>query len=275
MSLVQARRFEVPMRAVIIACLVAVLGACANTPEDLSTKTAAELYADAQRSVRNGNWDVAVKSLRRVQARFPFDPYALQAHLDLISVHLQQRDAEQVVLEADRFIKENPRHPRVDYAYYMRGLAYFPPAPFVMNGWFNIDEAGYDVTPAARSFQYFRRLVETHPASAYVADARARMVWLQNLLARHELHVAKWYMRRGAFLAAAQRAADLLREYPESASQAGALELMVLAYGKLGLTQLADDAQRVLELNFPGHRKTLEYKPRNERWHDWLRDIFS
>ncbi len=275
MTLVQARRFEVPMRAVIIACLVAVLGACASSPEDQSGKTAAELYADAQRSVRNGNWDIAVKSLRRVQARFPFDPYALQAHLDLISVHLQQHDAEQVVLEADRFVKENPRHPRVDYAYYMRGLAYFPPEPFVMNDWFNVDQAGFDVTPAARSFQYFRRLIEAYPASEYTPDARARMVWLQNLLARHEMHVAKWYMRRGAFLAAAQRATDMLRNFPESASQAEALELMILAYDKLGLTQLADDAQQVLDLNYPGHKKSLKYKPRNERWSDWLKDIFS
>lgn len=237
--------------------------------------SAAELYADAQRSVRSGNWVVAIKGLRRVQARFPFDPYALQAHLDLISVHLQQRDAEQVVLEADRFIKENPRNARVDYAFYMRGLAYFPPEPFVMNDWFNLDEAGFDVTPAARSFQYFRRLIETYPASQYTPDARARMVWLQNLLARHELHVAKWYMRRGAFLAAAQRATDLLRDYPESASQAQALELMVLAYRHLGLTQLADDAQKVLDLNFPDHEPSLRYQPRNERWVDWLKDIFS
>ena len=275
MSLVQSRRFEAPMRAVIIACLIAVLGACASTPEDYAGKTAAELYADAQRSVRNGNWEVAVKSLRRVQARFPFDPYALQAHLDLINVHQQQRDPEQVVAEADRFIKENPRHARVDYAYYMRGLAYFPPEPFVMNDWFSVDQAGFDVTPAAKSFQYFRRLVETYPNSDYAPDARARMVWLQNLLSRHELHVAKWYMRRGAFLAAAQRATDLLRDYPQSDSQAEALEMMVLAYRLLGLTQLADDAQKVLDLNFPGHQKTLEYQPRNERWIDWIKDIFS
>ena len=270
MSLVQARRFGIPIRAVIIAWLIAVLGACANTPEDQSGLTAAELYAEAQRSVRNGNWDIAIKSLRRVQARYPFDPYALQAHLDLISVHQQQHDAEQVVLEADRFIKENPRHPRVDYAFYMRGLSYYPREPFVMNDWFGIDQAGFDVSPAAKSFQYFRRLVETYPASEYTPDARARLVWLQNLLSRHQLHVAKWYMRRGAFLAAAQRATDLLRDFPESSSQAEALELMVLAYDKLGLTQLAQDAQRVLDLNFPGHQNSLEYKPRNERWSDWL-----
>lgn len=275
MSLVQARRYGIPIRAVIIAWLVAVLGACASTPVDQSTMTAAELYAEAQRSVQNGNWDIAIKGLRRVQARFPFDPYALQAHLDLISVHRQQRDAEQVVLEADRFIKENPRHPRVDYAYYMKGLAYFPDTPFLLNDWLGLDQASYDVTPAAKSFQHFRRLVEAHPTSEYAPDARARMVWLQNLLSRHQLHVAKWYMRRGAFLAAAQRASDLIRDFPQSASQAEALEVMVLAYEKLGLPQLASDAQRVLELNFPGHQKTLEYKPRNERWSEWLKDVFT
>jgi outer membrane protein assembly factor BamD len=275
MDLVHARRFKNPMWALIIACLVALVGACASTPEDQSGLSAAELYASAQQSVRNGNWEVAIKSLRRVQARFPFDPYALQAHLDLINVHLQQRDAEQVVMEADRFIKENPRHPRVDYAYYMRGLAYFPPEPWFMNNWFDIDQADFDVTPAAKSFQYFRRLVEAYPNSEFVPDARARMVFLQNMLARHELHVAKWYMRRGAYLAAAQRATDLLRDFPECDSQAETLELMVLAYRNLGLTQLADDAQKVLDLNFPGHKNSLRFQPRNERWFDWLKAIFS
>ena len=275
MSLLHARRFDSPFRALIIACLIAVVGACASNPEDESGKTAAELYATAQQSVRNGNWDVAIKNLRRVQARFPFDPYALQAHLDLISVNLQRQDAEQVVLEADRFIKENPRHPRVDYAYYMRGLAYFPDEQFFMTSWFDIDQAAFDVTPAAKSFQYLHRLIESFPNSEYAPDARARMVFLQNLLARHELHVAKWYMRRGAFVAAAQRATDQLHDYPESDSQAETLELMVLAYRDLGLTRLADDAQKVLDLNFPGRKPTLEFKRRNERWIDWVKDIFS
>lgn len=275
MPLLHARRFDSLVRTMIIACLIGVLGACSSDPVDPSTLSAADLYAEAARTVRNGNWDLAVKNLRRVQARYPFDPYALQAHLDLISVHLQQRDPEQVVLEADRFIKENPRHARVDYAYYMRGLAYFPTEPFVMNDWFDVDQAGFDVTPAARSFQFFRRLVETHPNSQYTSDARARMVWLQNLIARHELHVAKWYMRREAFLAASQRATDLLRDFPQSDSQAEALELLVVAYRKLGLVQLADDAQRVLDLNFPGREPTLRYQPRNERWIDWVKDIFS
>ena len=275
MSLLHARRFDSPFRALIIACLIAVVGACASNPEDESGKTAAELYATAQQSVRNGNWDVAIKNLRRVQARFPFDPYALQAHLDLISVNLQRQDAEQVVLEADRFIKENPRHPRVDYAYYMRGLAYFPGEQFFMTRWFDIDQAAFDVTPAAKSFQYLHRLIESFPNSEYAPDARARMVFLQNLLARHELHVAKWYMRRGAFVAAAQRATDQLHDYPESDSQAETLELMVLAYRDLGLTRLADDAQKVLDLNFPGRKPTLEFKRRNERWIDWVKDIFS
>ena len=275
MQLQHARRFVRPIWALSIACLIALLGACASTPDEQSGMSAAELYASASQSVRNGNWELAIKGLRRVQARFPFDPYALQAHLDLIAVHLQQHDAEQVVQEADRFIKENPRHPKVDYAFYMRGLAYFPAEPFFMNDWFDVDQAGFDVTPAARSFQYFRRLIETYPNSEYTPDARARMVWLQNLLARHELHVAKWYMRRGAFLAAAQRATDLLRDFPQSDSQAPALELMVLAYRHLGLDQLADDAQKVLDLNFPGYEPKLEYQPRNERWIDWLKAIFS
>lgn len=263
-------------KATIIACLLALIGAgCASTPEDESSKTAAQLYAEAQRTMRAANWEQTIKNLRRVQARYPFDPYAIQSHLDMLFVHQQQGDAQAVVEEADRFIKENPRHPRVDYAYYMRGIAWFPKEPFIFNDWFGVDQAGGDSSSAERSFQYLRRLVETFPNSEYAPDARARMVWLQNFSARHELHVAMWYMRREAYVAAAARARDLLREYPESDSKAPALELMVLAYRKLGMDDLADDAMKVLEANYPGYQFQLQFKPRNERWIDWVADFFS
>lgn len=263
-------------KAMIIACLLALLGAgCASTPEDEAAMSAADLYAEAQRTIRNANWELAIKNLRRVQARYPFDPYAIQAHLDMLSVHQQMGDAESVVEEADRFIKENPRHPRVDYAYYMRGLAWFPKEPFVANDWFDVDQAEADSSGAERSFQYFRRLVEAYPSSEYAVDARARMVWLQNFCARHELAVAKWYMRREAYVAAAARARDLLQEFPESDSKPQALELMVLAYRKLGMEDLAADALKVLEANYPGYQFQLKFKPRNERWLDWVADFFG
>jgi outer membrane protein assembly factor BamD len=261
---------------VIIACLLSLLAAgCASTPEDESSMTAAQLYGEAQRTIRNANWELAIKNLRRVQARYPFDPYAIQSHLDMLYVHQQAGDTESVVEEADRFIKENPRHPKVDYAYYMRGLAWFPKEPFVANDWFDIDQAEADSSGAEKSFQYFRRLVEAYPASEYSPDARARMVWLQNFIARHELGVAKWYMRREAYVAAVDRARDLLQEYPDSDSKAPALELMVLAYRKLGLDDLAADAQKVLDANYPGYQFQLVFKPRNERWLDWVRDFFD
>lgn len=272
-SLVHAARLS---KVAIITCLLAGLVAgCASSPDDDSGRTAAELYAEAQRSVRNANWELAIKNLRRVQARYPFDPYALQAHLDLIFVHHQLRDAESVVEEADRFIKENPRHPRVDYAYYMRGLAYFPAERFVMYDWFDIDEAESSTANAERSFQYLRRLAEAFPDSPYALDARARMVWLQDLLARHELAVAAWYMRRGAFVAAAVRAQDLLRDYPETTVKPQALEVLVRAYRRLGMDDLAENAQKVLDANYPGYRFQLEFKPRNERWIDWVKDFFT
>jgi outer membrane protein assembly factor BamD len=264
------------MKATIIACLFALLSAgCASTPEEDATLSAADLYAEAQRTMRNANWETAIKALRRVQARYPFDPYALQAHLDMIWVHQEQGDAQSVVEEADRFIKENPRHAKVDYAYYMRGIAYFPKAPFVANDWFNIDQAEADGSGAEKSFQYFHRLLETFPNSEYAVDARARMVWLQNFLARHELAIASWYMRREAYVAAVARARDLLQDYPQSSVQPQALEVLVLAYRKLGMGDLADDVQKVIDANYPGYEFQLKFKPRNERWIDWVRDFFS
>jgi len=263
------------IKASIIACLFALLGACASTPDEADGGGAAEQYERASSSVRNASWEVAIRDLRRVQARFPFDPYAVQAHLDLIYVQYQLGDKEAVIEEADRFIRENPRHLAVDYAYYMRGLIYFPPDQFFLERWFSIDQASANAEDARRSFQYLRRLVEASPASVYAPDARKRMVALYDLLARHELLVAKWYMRRGAYVAAAARAKDLLELYPESEMRAEGLELMVLAYRRLGLDELADGAQQVLDLNYPGRAPTLRFQPRNERWIDWVRDFFS
>lgn len=261
---------------VIITCLFAVFGTgCSSAPVDDSSLTAAELYAEAQSTIRSANWDQAIKNLRRVQARFPFDPYAIQAHLDMIFVHQEQGDVEAVIEECDRFIKENPRHPRVDYAYYMRGVAYFPKQPFFLNKWFGLDPADTDTSGAERSFQYLRRLVEAFPQSEYIHDARARMTWLQNHMARHELGVAMWYMRREAYVAAIARSRGLLEDYPDSDSKAQALEIMVLAYRKIGMDDLAVDTKRMLETNYPGYRMSLTFKPRNERWLDWVRDFFD
>jgi outer membrane protein assembly factor BamD len=262
-------------KASSIACLLALLAACASAPEGPEGGDAATLYAKAQVSVRNANWEIAVRDLRRVQARFPFDPYATQAHLDLIYVQFQIGDKELVIEEADRFIRENPRHAAVDYAYYMRGIAYFPPDQWFLERWFDIDRAATDPADARRSFQYFRRLVEAFPNSSFAADSRARMVTLYQQLARHELLVARWYMRRGAYVAAVARAKEILAAFPESEARAEALEVMVAGYRRLGLDDLAADAQRVLDLNYPGREPTLRIQPRNERWIDWIRDFFT
>lgn len=268
-----------PLRrsALIIACLTTLLlGACATTDEDPEAGLdAAGMYQRASRSVANGNWELAVRQLRRVQARFPFDPYALQAHLDLINVHLEQKDAELVVEEADRFVRENPRHPQVAYARYMKGMAYWEPEPHAITRFFGVDAADREPSRAQRSFQHFRELVLAHPDSEYSADARQRMVHIQDRLARHELVVADYYMRRGAWVAAAQRARTVLQDFPESTAKAHALEIMAEAYSRLGLDELSADAQRTLDANFPGYEPRLVIPKENASWWDWIKFYFS
>jgi outer membrane protein assembly factor BamD len=265
-----------PFRPLIIACLTALLlAACATTEEDEGDLSAAQMYQRATRTVANGNWELAVKQLRRVQARYPFDPYAIQSHLDLINVHLEQNDPEAVVEEADRFVRENPRHAQVPYALFMKGMAYWEPEASRFTRWFGVDAAARDPSRAQRSFQYFRELALAHPGSEYSTDARQRMVHLQNRLARHELVVADYYMRRGAWVAAAQRARTVLQDFPESGSQAPALEIMVAAYRRIGLDDLAADAQRTLDANYPGYEPRLHIPAENASWWDWVKYYFS
>jgi outer membrane protein assembly factor BamD len=265
-----------PFARSIIACLaVTLLVACATNEEKEESMTAAQMYERASSTVRNGNWELAVKQLRRVQARFPFDPYALQAHLDLIDVHLQQGDYEAVVEEADRFVRENPRHAEVPYALYMKGMAYWDDEISVFSRWFGVDEAQREPGRAQRSFQYFRELALAHPDSKYAVDARARMVHLQNRLARHEIWVADYYMRRGAYVGATRRAKRVLEDFPESGSTGAALEILAEAYARLGMEDLSADAKRALELNYPDYRPRLVLPKQNATWWDWIKFYFS
>ncbi len=226
-----------------------------------------ELYRRATVSMRSGNFESAIRQFRTIQARFPFSEYAIQSHLDLIYTLVRAEDPESAIDEADRFIEENPRHPNIDYAYYMRGLAFYGnDETNFLERWFKTDIAKTDVTDARTSFQNFRQQLELYPNSKYAADARQRMIALRNRIARHELYVAGYYMRREAYVSALNRAKFVVEELPNTPSTIPALQVMAQAYRKLDLVELAEDIETVIVENGVTIEKPKRKKRRRFRY---------
>lgn len=233
----------------ILSLLFAALAACASTPEDEPIRPAVELYRDAHESMQYGNYQRAETLYKQIMSRYPFTDFAVQAHLDILYVFLQLDRAESLAEEAERFIRENPRHPKLDYVYYMRGLGYYHRFPNLVEDVIDIDLAKRDVEDAQTAFRYFSQLVNRFPDSQYAADARLRMIELKNRIARHEIHIAEFYLRRGAWISAIQRAKRVLTEMQGAAAEIDALIVLARSYEALGLEDLAATARRILAAN--------------------------
>jgi outer membrane protein assembly factor BamD len=241
-----------------LACLLlAGLAACSGNEElDLppgANSSEFELYKEAQRYLRNKNFEMAVQALQLLESRFPFGRYAEQAQLELIYAHYGNLELEAAIEAADRFIRLHPQHPNVDYAYYMKGLAAYSENQGLFDRWLPKDYTTRDTSYAQEAFSEFAQLLSRFPDSPYAPDARARMVHLRNLLARAEINVANYYFRRGAYLAALNRGRYVVENYPETPAVADGLAVMVQGYKLLGLEDLADDSLDVLVLNYPDH----------------------
>jgi len=218
---------------------------------------ASQIYSAAKEALDEGDYEKAIKYYGKLEARFPYGRYTQQAQLETAYAHYKAGEPEAAIAAADRFIKLHPRHPNVDYAYYMRGLASFEPGKNFLERFFPQDGAQRDPTAARESFRYFAELVQRFPDSKYSKDALQRMTYLRNNLARYEIMVADYYLRRGAYLAAANRAKYVLENYERTPSVADALALMVQAYRKMEMPDLAADAERVLRLNHPARAAEL------------------
>ncbi len=215
------------------------------------TTTEQELYRTAQQGLRSGNYDEAIKRLQLLESRFPFGRYGEQAQLETIYAHFMAFDADQARTAADRFIRLHPQHPKVDYAYYIKGLAAYNKDRGLLDRLLPTSLAKRDPGAARESFEDFSELIRRHPDSPYAADARQRMLFLRNVLAQSEVEVARYYVRRGALIAAANRGRYVAENYPQTPATADALAIMVEAYTRLGQADLANDALRVLDLNYP------------------------
>lgn len=241
---------KIALRVFLVALLTgALLAGCSSNKTKSESLQEAALYKKAQDSLTIANYGDAETFLNSLVSRFPFGKYADQARLDLIFAYYMQRDTDSTVDAADRFIRENPRHPNVDYAYYMKGLANFEINPNPIQELFNVDMTRRDPTNARKSFQAFQVLVQKFPNSRYSVDARERMVYLRDRLAKYEWLVAQYYMKIGAYVAAVDRAQYIVDHYPGSTSTESALRVIVKAYQQMGMNDLAHDAERVVEAN--------------------------
>jgi len=212
-----------------------------------------ELYAEGKRSLDNGNTNRAVRYLGRLVARFPYGEYSELAQLDLAFAQYKERKYEEGYSSINRFIKLYPAHRNIDYAYYLRGLINFDRQSGVLTRWIEQDYTRRDLNHARQSFQDFGELIKRFPNSAYVPEARQRMVHLRNGLAQGELNTALFYFRRDAFIAAINRAQFLVENYEETPQAGDALAIMTEGYARLGRKQQADDARKVLIANYPSH----------------------
>lgn len=239
--------------------VILFLTGCASTPDDElddvdADKTAAMLYTEAKDSLRAGDYETAITRLESLEARFPFGRYAQQAQLDIAYAYYKYDEPDSAVAAVDRFIKLYPRHQHVDYAYYLRGLVKFNQGRGAFDDLPGQDPAKRDPGAAKQAFQFFDELVTRFPNSIYAEDAVKRMRYLRNSLARYEIYVGEYYFKRGAFLAAANRGKYVLEYFQTTPSTPDALALMVKSYEKLQLPQLAADAKRVLDRNFPDYQ---------------------
>jgi outer membrane protein assembly factor BamD len=235
--------------------VLGTLAACSgNDTPDISADTGEQqMYEEAQRHLNSHNFDLAVRSLQLLESRYPFGKYAEQAQLEMIYAHYGAYEHEAAVEAADRFIRLHPQHPNVDYAYYMKGLAAYSGQQDIFARFLPTDETKRDTSHAREAFAEFAQLVSRYPDSPYAADARARMVYLRNLLARHEINVANYYFRRGAYLAATNRGRYVVEHFQHTPAVADGLAVMAQGYILLGMDDLAKDAIATLTLNYPDH----------------------
>ena len=250
-----------PSRILLLTLGIAMLAAGCRSHRGDDAKSGPEvIYARAQKAMKNSSYGEAIKQLEALQSRFPFSEPARQAQLDLIYVYYKSRQTDPAIDAADTFMRENPTNPRVDYAYYMKGLVYFERQANWLERYFNVDLSQRPPVNARKSFESFEELIKKYPHSPFVGDARQRMIFLRNRLADFELHVALYYMRRGAYVGAINRAKFCVENYDGAPAVRGSLKVLVDAYRQLKMTDLAANAQRVYAANYPANARDVETK---------------
>ena len=225
---------------------------CSTDPaaDETATWSAQRLYGEAKDAMGNRDWQKAIKHLEKLEARFPYGRFAQQAQLEVGYAYWKDGERASAIAAADRFIKLYPNHPNVDYAWYLKGLINFNDAGTL--SWLTTpDMSDRDPKASREAFLAFKEVVTRFPDSPYAADSTERMRFLINALASNEVHVAKYYMKRSAYLAAANRAQFAIKTYPQAPAVEEAMVILKQAYDQLGMKELSQSTTRVLEKNFP------------------------
>jgi len=256
---------------IIIASLM--LSGCSLVPKQIDvTKnwSASKFYSEGKKALAEGDFEEAIQYYEQLEARFPFGKYAQQAQVEVAYAYYKFDEPESALIAADRFIKLHPRHPNVDYLYYLKGLVNFNAGKDLVSKYIPQDPTQRDPGAARASFDDFSVLVRKYPESKYSEDARQRMLYLRNNLAEYEIHVARYYMKRQAYLAASNRAKYVVENYQKTTAVPKALFVMASAYQKIGLEDLSKDAMRVLKKNYPDYQDTGTItKAEESSWIPW------
>jgi len=240
------------MRSLTMSLLLVVLSGCGifgKEFDETENWSAAKLYGEAAARLDGGDYQRAIELYQKLEARYPFGRHAMQSQLDIAYAYYKAEQPEEALAAADRFIRLYPQNPFVAYAYYLKGIVNYNRGMGLIDRFIPTDASQRDPGAALDAFQDFAELVRRFPDSKYAADARQRMIYLRNNLAQGEVHVARYYLRRGAYLAAANRAQEVVARYQRTPAVEPALEILIAAYEKLGETALAADAAQVLALN--------------------------
>ncbi|MBV7561378.1 outer membrane protein assembly factor BamD [Pseudomonas sp. sia0905] len=255
-----------PVKHLLLIAILALTAACSSKEVLDENLSEAELYQQAQQDLDNGSYTSAVTKLKALESRYPFGRYAEQSQLELIYANYKNAEPEAARSAAERFIRLHPQHPNVDYAYYLKGLASFDQDRGIVARFLPLDMTKRDPGAARDSYNEFAQLTSRYPNSRYAPDAKQRMIYLRNLLAAYEIHVAHYYLRRNAYVAAANRGRYVVENFQETPSVGDGLAVMVEAYQRLTLDDLAATSLETLKLNYPDHPslKNGEFVPLEE-----------
>ena len=245
------QNFGLRFAALALALLLSGCSALTEKADETRGWSASRLYSEAKDELSSGNYEKAVQYYEKLESRYPFGTFAQQAQMEIAYAHYRAGDQPQALAAVERFIKLHPNHPNVDYMYYLRGLINFNDQLGFLSFLTRQDPSERDSKAARDAFDAFKQLAERFPDSIYTKDAIARMKYLVNAMAQYEVHVANYYFRRGAYLAAANRAQSAVTEYQDAPAIEEALYILVRSYDAMGLPKLRDDAERIMRSTFP------------------------
>jgi outer membrane protein assembly factor BamD len=257
------------LRRAFVALSLCLLAACSLLPDEIDMTanwSANRFYTEAKSALDDNNWEEAIKYYQRLESRYPYGRLAQQAQMEVAYAYWKSGDPDSALVACDRFLKLHPNHPNADYLYYLKGLIQFNGDLGFTGYLHNQDQTERDPESARESFAALKELVSRYPESKYAPDAQQRLTYLVNALAAHEVHVARYYYRRGAYIASVNRSQYMLQNYPGTPAQEEALYLLMLSYEKLGMEDLRADAERILRGNYPQSRHFAEGIDRKKRW---------